>query len=79
MIDLTLISVNRDTSLRDALKRLDASSCGILLLVDVLGVFERTVTDGDIRRLLLNGLSLDSTLSLLPNISLAFYLKPLLG
>ncbi len=68
MIDLTLISVNRDTSLRDALKRLDASSCGILLLVDVLGVFERTVTDGDIRRLLLNGLSLDSTLSLLPNI-----------
>ena len=68
MIDLKQISVTRETSLREALKRLDASGCGIIFLVGPEGELQRTVTDGDIRRLLLVGASLDSCLDLLPSI-----------
>ena len=68
MIDLKQISVTRETSLREALKRLDASGCGIIFLVGPEGELQRTVTDGDIRRLLLVGASLDSCLELLPSI-----------
>jgi hypothetical protein len=46
---------------------LDQSGLGVLLLVDNHRKFERTVTDGDIRRLLLGGGSLDQALTAIPN------------
>lgn len=59
MIDVKQASITRAVSIRDALKRLDEAGSGILLLVDEQGIFERTVTDGDLRRLLIAGGSLD--------------------
>lgn len=45
---------------------LEQTSLGILLLVDELGHFDRTITDGDLRRILLSGAQLDDDLSALP-------------
>jgi dTDP-4-amino-4,6-dideoxygalactose transaminase len=61
------VSVNRNTSLRQAMSTMDKAGFGLLLL-DEDGVFERTVTDGDLRRLVLAGVHLDDSLSVLPKI-----------
>ena len=54
--------VHRSTPVRDALAAMDEGNQGILLLTDAGGQFERTVTDGDLRRLILNGAGLTDTL-----------------
>ena len=53
-----LISAN--ASLRDAANNLTASSLRIVLVIDVAGKLLGTISDGDIRRGLLRGLTLDS-------------------
>jgi dTDP-4-amino-4,6-dideoxygalactose transaminase len=68
VVDIRDISVNRKMNLRTALSMLDKAALGLLLLVDEDGKFERTVTDGDIRRLLLSGAQIDGSLDLLPQI-----------
>ncbi|MEO8081387.1 MAG: aminotransferase class I/II-fold pyridoxal phosphate-dependent enzyme [Caldimonas sp.] len=60
--------MTRGATVREALKRLEDAGTGVLLLVDAAGLFERTVTDGDIRRLLLDGTDLDGTIETLPTI-----------
>ena len=60
------ISVTRATVMREALRALDRSGSGILMLLDENGRFERTVTDGDLRRLLLAGAEMADTLERLP-------------
>lgn len=56
------LTVTRTTQVRDALAAMDQGNQGILLLTDPDGLFERTVTDGDLRRLILNGAGLVDTL-----------------
>ncbi len=68
VISVEAASVGRHFTLRSALQRLDEVSAGILLLVRSDGTFERTVTDGDIRRLLLAGTTLDDGLDKLGEI-----------
>jgi dTDP-4-amino-4,6-dideoxygalactose transaminase len=68
VIDVRQTSITRAASVREALTRLDAAGTGILLLVDEHGIFERTVTDGDIRRLLIAGGSLDERIESLAHI-----------
>lgn len=63
---LDSISLARTTTIRDALAALDRAALGVLLLVDDEGRLERTVTDGDLRRLLLDGKTLQDDLSHLP-------------
>lgn len=63
---ITAISVTRSTVIREALSILDQQASGILLLNYDDGRFERTVTDGDLRRLLLDGRTLQDTLAGLP-------------
>ncbi len=58
--------VQKDISLREALERINGGGQGLILLVDVAGGLLRTVTDGDIRRLLLDGKQLTETLEVLP-------------
>lgn len=58
--------LTRSNTVQDALRRFDASGGHMLLLVDRFGAFERVVTQGDVRRLLLDGCALDDTLELLP-------------
>lgn len=64
--DLAGLTVRRATRVREALAALDRSGGGILLLLDDAGRLERTVTDGDLRRQLLGGRSMDDDLSALP-------------
>jgi dTDP-4-amino-4,6-dideoxygalactose transaminase len=60
------VSVTRDWTLRNALSLLDSTGAGVLLLFDDQGQFERTLTDGDLRRLLLRGSELDGKLHSVP-------------
>lgn len=69
MFNVAKGSVGRQVTLRAVLERIDEVGAGILLLVRPDGTFERTVTDGDIRRLLLAGATLDDTLERLPTIT----------
>ncbi|WP_313038889.1 aminotransferase class I/II-fold pyridoxal phosphate-dependent enzyme [Stutzerimonas nitrititolerans] len=66
MINLQRIIVRSGLSLRELLARMDDGSAEILLLVDDEGRLERTITDGDLRRLLLAGEGLDETVLDLP-------------
>lgn len=59
--------VAREATLREAMHQLDEFGRGVLLIVDQGGRFERTVTDGDIRRLLLAGGVLEDSLLNLPS------------
>lgn len=68
MNDTGPMQVARASSLRAALATLDKAGTGILLLTQPDGAFERTVTDGDLRRLLLETGSLEATLERLPKI-----------
>lgn len=65
-MDIAGICITRDAKIRVALDMLDRSGLGVLLLVKDAQIFERTVTDGDLRRLLLEGASLDQTLAAIP-------------
>lgn len=65
-MNVQAISVKRSTVIRDALAILDQQGSGILLVNYEDGRFERTVTDGDMRRLLLEGSDLQGTLAKLP-------------
>lgn len=67
-MNLTALRVDRKTTIRQALSALEAGGSGVLLLVRTDGVFERTVTDGDLRRLLLSGEPMEGTLAGLPEI-----------
>ncbi|KQT41879.1 aminotransferase [Devosia sp. Leaf420] len=63
------ISVSRETQVREVLAILNATGGGIVLLVRADGTFERTVTDGDIRRLMIDGSTIESSLDGLPKAS----------
>jgi dTDP-4-amino-4,6-dideoxygalactose transaminase len=54
-------------SLREALARMDAAGRGILLVLDDAGVLERTLTDGDLRRAVLNNVPATDPVSVLPD------------
>lgn len=62
------ICLRRLVTIRDAMATLNEATGGVLLLLDDNGRFERTVTDGDLRRLLLEGYDLNTTLDALPRI-----------
>jgi dTDP-4-amino-4,6-dideoxygalactose transaminase len=57
------LTIYRTSTVRQALAQLDKTARGVLLLLAPDGRFERTLTDGDLRRLLLAGGSLDDSLS----------------
>lgn len=67
-MNIAAITVVRTTRIFDALQTLDQQGSGILLLTRADGSFERTVTDGDMRRLLLTGSTLTDSLATLPAI-----------
>lgn len=53
--------VRRVTSLREVMACINRNSCGLALILDADGRLIRTLTDGDIRRAVLAGISLDAT------------------
>lgn len=54
------IKLNINSTIKEALKIIDDASLQIALIVDKDNKLVGTITDGDIRRGLLNGLDLDS-------------------
>ncbi|PYB77092.1 aminotransferase class I/II-fold pyridoxal phosphate-dependent enzyme [Rhizobium wuzhouense] len=62
---LSALEVTSGSTLKEALAKLERSGCGILTLVGEGRRFERTITDGDLRRLILEGSALTDRLDLL--------------
>jgi dTDP-4-amino-4,6-dideoxygalactose transaminase len=61
--------VTRTATVRDALAAVDAGGEGIALLVDTDERLIRAITDGDLRRLILKGASLDSSIEALTEVT----------
>jgi dTDP-glucose pyrophosphorylase len=61
------VKVSPDTSIRDTLKVIDDGSIQIALVVDMKNHLLGTVTDGDIRRGMLKGISLDKAVNQVMN------------
>ncbi|CAH1215786.1 UTP--glucose-1-phosphate uridylyltransferase [Paenibacillus allorhizoplanae] len=61
------VTVNADTSILSTLEIIDKGSLQIALVIDSHNKLLGTVTDGDIRRGILNGISLQSQVSLVMN------------
>jgi dTDP-4-amino-4,6-dideoxygalactose transaminase len=68
MIKVSALTVQRSDSIRQAMAQMNDAGLGMSVLVDPEGRFDRTVTDGDLRRLLLDGAELSDDLSRLPAI-----------
>lgn len=66
MIELQRVIIHQGLSLRELLARMDQGGAEILLLVDESGRLVRTITDGDLRRLLLAGTALEEVQFELP-------------
>ncbi len=66
MDKISELCATRAATVREGLAIIDRSGQGLLLLVDDQGRFERTVTDGDLRRLLLKDVAMADTLDALP-------------
>lgn len=75
--DLLNFCVSLDSSLRQAIAYIDKNKRGIVLVTNTKGHLLGTITDGDIRRTLLAGLSLDVTVGeLLANKVGSPYVQP---
>jgi nucleoside-diphosphate-sugar epimerase len=58
--DRPAVVVDRSTSLEGTMERIDRSGLGIAVVVDEAGRLAGTATDGDVRRGILDGVSLDA-------------------
>jgi dTDP-4-amino-4,6-dideoxygalactose transaminase len=65
MTELSRLFISSKETIREALSQLDRAGSGMLLLIEKNGRLKRTVTDGDIRRLILTNASLDDSLEAL--------------
>jgi dTDP-glucose pyrophosphorylase/CBS domain-containing protein len=61
--DLSLLCVRQESSLQEAIAQMDRNREGIILIVDEQGHLVGTVTDGDVRRAMLNRLGLEQPVS----------------
>lgn len=61
--DLSQLTISSSASIREALTAIDRGHYGIVLVNSAEGKIEGLMTDGDLRRLLLSGLSLDSPIA----------------
>ena len=60
--DISNFTVTDQGSIRDAVEAIDRGVLQIVLVLDSNGVLKGTITDGDVRRGLLRGMSLDGPL-----------------
>ncbi len=67
MTDVDRLVIRVSTSIRDALEQLQNTAAGVLLLIGDEGQLLRTITDGDLRRLMLAGFGMHDRLSALPS------------
>ncbi len=62
-IDISTILVTSDQTIKDLIECIDSAPCKIAVLIDQDSRLLDTLTDGDVRRALIKGLSLDSQIS----------------
>ena len=67
MIDWKNIALSKDKTLKKAMELLDEWALRIVLVVDADDKLEGIITDGDLRRGLLKGLSMDATVDIVMN------------
>lgn len=67
IIDISLNIVSENDSLKHALEQLDKITVKVLLVTDSKQVFVASITDGDIRRAILAGASLETMVSQIAN------------
>jgi len=58
-MEIKEIAINKKSTLKEALKSLDKSGLGIIFIIDDVGSLVGVLTDGDIRRFLLQGGNVD--------------------
>ena len=63
MKDVSRLYIRQNTTIESVMKRIDLGAHGIALLVDDEDRFVTTVTDGDVRRALLAGATVDSPIT----------------
>lgn len=63
MINIEEFFIKIDASIKDSLKQLSATACGVLLVVDDMERLVGTISDGDIRRAMLAGFDLTSSIT----------------
>jgi D-glycero-alpha-D-manno-heptose-7-phosphate kinase len=66
-MNLNLFLIPESASLRDALAQIEANTHGMVLTTNASGMVTSLVTDGDVRRRLLDGASLDDAIALCAN------------
>ena len=66
MLETQSLTITADASVREALDCLNRTGQGVLLLIDEAARLRRTITDGDLRRLLLGGGGLETRWRALP-------------
>ena len=62
-VDLENILIHSDCTIREVLEKLNIGAKGIVLVVDENRKLIGTVTDGDVRRALLKGFSIDDEIN----------------
>ena len=65
-IDIEKISISPETTIRQAMKKIDIGEIGAAFIVEKNGILKNLITDGDIRRALLKGYGLESLVSVIP-------------
>jgi len=75
--DLDRLLIQDDVSVREAISAVDRGGVGIALLVDQEGRLLATITDGDIRRAILHGVSQDAPVTALLGNRSEDYRKPI--
>jgi dTDP-glucose pyrophosphorylase/CBS domain-containing protein len=76
MADLSYLCILKDQTIREAIQAIDRNLKGIVLVTDSDRRLIGTVTDGDVRRAVLEGVSLDSPVSTLLKRKAASYTTP---
>ncbi|MCD8250208.1 MAG: CBS domain-containing protein [Lachnospiraceae bacterium] len=61
--NLRIFTIKPDASVREALKKIDENKKGFLVVTDLRTVVLGTLTDGDVRRAFLKGISVDDQIS----------------
>ncbi len=70
--EIRKLYIKPDATIREAMETIDRGARGIALVIDDEGRLKGTVTDGDIRRAILRGLTLDSSLKSVMNENFTF-------
>ena len=60
--DLTNLCIGPESSIQNAVARMDVSRVGIVLVVDSEMRLQGTITDGDVRRAILANIGLDASM-----------------